>query len=205
MSAVRLPLALVFGLLVTLTVFTVLLRFVEGPMRPPDLIQVRDVFFAPLRPTPPPPPPVRPTKVVPPTLIPQPGLGTGIAVIDPPPIVDAPPSVPQPGAVRIETERGGGVPSVGIDREPIPFVRVDPDYPPRALMSETEGWVQVQFAITPTGTVKNAQVVAAEPRGVFDDAALKAIARWRYNPKIESGVPVERVGLQTIIRFQLSH
>ena len=41
------------------------------------------------------------------------------------------------------------------------------------------------------------------PKGVFDAAALKAIARWRYTPKIEGGVPVERVGLQTVIRFQL--
>jgi protein TonB len=106
------------------------------------------------------------------------------------------------GSVPIETYPGR-LPTSGIDREPIPFVRVDPDYPQRALLSQTEGWVQVQFTITAAGTVKDARVVAAEPRGVFDDAALKAIGRWRYGPKIESGVPVERVGLQTVIRFQL--
>ena len=39
---------------------------------------------------------------------------------------------------------------------------------------------------------------------MFDDAALKAIARWRYNPKVEDGVAVERVGVQTVIRFQLA-
>ena len=66
-----------------------------------------------------------------------------------------------------------------------------------------EGWVQVQFTITPTGTVEEAVVVNAEPKNIFDDAALKAIARWRYNPKVEGGVAVERVGVQTIIRFQL--
>jgi outer membrane biosynthesis protein TonB len=41
------------------------------------------------------------------------------------------------------------------------------------------------------------------PQNIFNDAALKAIARWRYNPKVENGVAVERVGVQTIIRFQL--
>ena len=46
-------------------------------------------------------------------------------------------------------------------------------------------------------------VVNAEPKNIFDDAALKAIARWRYNPKVDGGVAVERVGVQTIIRFQL--
>jgi protein TonB len=46
-------------------------------------------------------------------------------------------------------------------------------------------------------------VVEAQPKGVFDDAALKAIARWRYNPRVEGGVAVERVGVRTIIRFVL--
>jgi protein TonB len=93
--------------------------------------------------------------------------------------------------------------SAGSDRDVIPLVRINPDYPPRALSRGLEGWVQVQFTITPTGTVADAKVVNAEPKNIFDDAALKAIARWRYNPKVEGGVAVERVGVQTIIRFQL--
>ena len=93
--------------------------------------------------------------------------------------------------------------TAGSDRDVIPLVRINPDYPPRALSRGLEGWVQVQFTITATGTVKDAVVVNAEPKNIFDDAALKAIARWRYNPKVESGTAVERVGVQTIIRFQL--
>ena len=93
--------------------------------------------------------------------------------------------------------------TAGSDRDVIPLVRINPDYPPRALSRGLEGWVQVQFTITPTGTVANAVVVNAEPKNIFDDAALKAIARWRYNPKVEGGTAVERVGVQTIIRFQL--
>jgi protein TonB len=93
--------------------------------------------------------------------------------------------------------------TAGSDRDVIPLVRINPDYPPRALSRGLEGWVQVQFTITPTGTVANAVVVNAEPKNIFDDAALKAIARWRYNPKVENGTAVERVGVQTIIRFQL--
>jgi periplasmic protein TonB len=93
--------------------------------------------------------------------------------------------------------------SAGSDRDVIPLVRINPDYPPRALSRGLEGWVQVQFTITPTGTVADAMVVNAEPKNIFDDAALKAIARWRYNPKVENGTAVARVGVQTIIRFQL--
>jgi protein TonB len=85
----------------------------------------------------------------------------------------------------------------------VPLVRATPDYPPRAAADGTEGWVQVQFTVTAAGTVRDAEVVASEPGTIFDAAALKAIARWRYNPKVEDGETVERVGLQTVIRFQL--
>jgi protein TonB len=95
--------------------------------------------------------------------------------------------------------------SAGSDRDTIPLVRIPPDYPPRALSRGLEGWVQVRFTITPTGTVADAVVVNAEPKNIFDDAALKAIARWRYNPKVEGGVAVERVGVETVIRFQLDN
>lgn len=93
--------------------------------------------------------------------------------------------------------------SAGTDRDVIPLVRIAPDYPPRALSRGIEGWVKIEFTIGASGTVRDAKVVAAEPRGIFDEAALKAIARWRYNPRIEGGVAVERVGVQTIIRFEI--
>jgi periplasmic protein TonB len=51
--------------------------------------------------------------------------------------------------------------------------------------------------------VTDAKVVAADPPGLFDEAAIRSILRWRYNPKVEGGVAVERVGVQTVIRFVL--
>jgi len=93
--------------------------------------------------------------------------------------------------------------SAGSDRDVIPLVRINPDYPPRAQTRGIEGYVIVQFTITATGTVKDPIVVEAQPKGMFDDAALKAIARWRYNPKVENGTAVERVGIRTRLTFQL--
>jgi periplasmic protein TonB len=93
--------------------------------------------------------------------------------------------------------------SAGSDRDVIPLVRINPDYPQRALQRGLEGWVEVQFTITTTGMVKDAMVVNAEPQNTFDEAALKAIARWRYNPKVENGVAVERVGVQTRVVFEI--
>jgi protein TonB len=65
--------------------------------------------------------------------------------------------------------------------------------------------VLVEFTITGTGSVKDAKVVDAKPATIFNDAALKAIGRWRYNPKVENGQPVERRGVRTIIRFDLEN
>ena len=93
--------------------------------------------------------------------------------------------------------------SAGSDRDTIPLVRVPPDYPARAVNRGIEGWVLVEFTITGTGAVKDAKVVDSKPGTIFNDAAVKAISRWRYNPKVENGQPVERRGVRTIIRFDL--
>ena len=95
--------------------------------------------------------------------------------------------------------------SAGSDRDTIPLVRVPPDYPARAVNRGIEGWVLVEFTITGTGSVKDAKVVDSKPATIFNDAALKAISRWRYNPKVENGQPVERRGVRTIIRFDLEN
>lgn len=94
--------------------------------------------------------------------------------------------------------------TAGSDRDIIPLVRINPDYPPRALSRGIQGWVIVQFTISATGTVKDPKVVDSS-NSIFDEAALKAIARWRYNPKVEEGQAVERVGVQTKLVFQLEN
>jgi protein TonB len=99
----------------------------------------------------------------------------------------------------------GRLSRLGLDGDVTPLVRPNPDYPPRAIAGQIEGWVQVQFSVTVAGTVRDAVVVASEPGTIFDEAALKAIARWRYNPRVVDGAAVERVGLQALIRFTLDN
>jgi TonB family protein len=70
-----------------------------------------------------------------------------------------------------------------ISREPelSRLIAVDPKYPSSAASSGTEGFVEISFTVTPLGRVENAIVTAAEPPGVFEQAALAAISRWRYS------------------------
>jgi protein TonB len=65
--------------------------------------------------------------------------------------------------------------------EPAQLLAVDPQYPPAAVASGIDGFVEVGFTVTSLGRVENASVTAAEPPGVFEQAVLGAISRWRYS------------------------
>ena len=93
---------------------------------------------------------------------------------------------------------GGG----GLDRDTVPLVRIEPQYPPQAQQRRLEGWVHIRFTITGAGTVKNAQVVKSSDL-VFETSALRAVEQWKYQPQLEAGKPVERPGVEVIVRFNL--
>jgi periplasmic protein TonB len=105
--------------------------------------------------------------------------------------------------VGTEVSMGGIQVSGGSDRDIMPLVRINPDYPRRALSRGITGWVQFEFTITPAGTVSNVKVIDADPKGIFEEAATKAILRWKYNPKVEEGRAVERRGVRVVLRFDL--
>jgi len=92
----------------------------------------------------------------------------------------------------------------GSDSDVVPLVRVDPQYPPNARQRGIEGYVDIEFTIGPAGTVQDARVIGASPPSVFDQAALRAVRRWRYNPKVVDGAAVERSGVKVRLRFELS-
>lgn len=83
-----------------------------------------------------------------------------------------------------------------------PTVRIPPQYPPRALRSGIEGNVTVEFTIAKDGTVKDPKIVAAEPENIFNDAVLRAIKRWEFEPEKVDGRIVERRARQ-VVRFKL--
>ena len=102
-------------------------------------------------------------------------------------------------------ELSGGGPNIGtaaMDSDIIPLVRVEPQYPERARQRGVEGWVVVEFMISAAGTVKSPRIIAYHPSTIFNRAALQAIRKWKYNPKIEEGVAVERPGVQVRLTFE---
>ena len=124
-----------------------------------------------------------------------------------------PPTIPQ---IRPHTIENSGpvveIPDIrsgkrnvglSLDRRATPIVRIPPQYPQSALVRGTEGWVLVEFTITKTGTVTGARVVEAEPASIFNRETLRAISRWRYQPKVENGQPVAQYGMREIFHFRI--
>jgi TonB family protein len=75
------------------------------------------------------------------------------------------------------------------------------DYPAQAALDGTEGWVDIDFVISPEGVPENLKVWDASPKRVFDRAAVNALRQWRFEPIKENGVPVARRATMRI-RFQ---
>jgi len=64
---------------------------------------------------------------------------------------------------------------------------VAPDFPRAAREKGITGWVDVQFVVRTDGSVGDANIVGAQPVGVFEQAALDAVRRWRYRPVMQGG------------------
>lgn len=90
------------------------------------------------------------------------------------------------------------------DREAVPKFRARPVYPPGAAERGIEGYVTIGFTISPRGTVTDMRVIDSKPPGQFDRAALKALQRWRYDPKLVDGKPVARPNQKVTLKFELS-
>ena len=110
--------------------------------------------------------------------------------------------MPMAGA-EVELEKATSLGAGSDDSDVVPLVRVDPTYPPKAKQRRIEGWVDIEFAISPAGTVEKPKVIGANPPTVFEQAALRAVRRWRYSPKVEDGKAVTRYGIKVRIQFLL--
>ena len=92
----------------------------------------------------------------------------------------------------------------GSDRDVVPLVRVKPDYPMRALQRGIEGWVAIVFTITKIGSVTDPRVHSSS-HSVFENPALQAVRKYKYNPKIENGEAVVRPGVKVLIEFEMEN
>lgn len=72
----------------------------------------------------------------------------------------------------------------------VPVRMSAPDYPYELKRDGVNGVVTVVFSVDENGNVVDPEVQKSTNRG-FDEAALKAIAKWKFRPARQDGVPVK--------------
>lgn len=107
-----------------------------------------------------------------------------------PPTVSTDASIGGPGGMNIA------------EGDYLPIVRVAPVYPARALSRGLEGYVDMSFTVTTTGTVRD-PVVLFSTSSLFERAAMRAVLKFKYKPRVVDGVPVDVPNVKTRITFKI--
>lgn len=78
----------------------------------------------------------------------------------------------------------------GVNFDYLPLIKPNPDYPRNARRREIEGSVTVRFSIDASGEVieETILIIESNPQDVFDQSALDAIMRAKFQPRIVDGV-----------------
>ena len=66
----------------------------------------------------------------------------------------------------------------------VPYLQLQPDYQRRALMRGIEGYVDLAFDVTAAGATTNIRVIEAQPEGIFERSAIRAVAKLKYKMPI---------------------
>lgn len=130
---------------------------------------------------------------------------TSVTTHTPPKVVKVEYKVPRIPGIDVNNGDGIGVrmPTQGaVDGGATVRVPIEPQYPLSALRNRIEGEVEVEFTVLADGSVADVDVIRANPRGVFEQSAVRAVLRWQFVPKHENGVPVTTRARQ-VIRFEL--
>jgi len=100
-----------------------------------------------------------------------------------------------PGVELSGVDIGGG--------SPLRLVTAAPVYPIRATEKGVEGFVDIQFDIGKDGSTSNLKIINYQPSTIFNRAVLRAVAKWRYRPKMVEGIPVAVLNIVERVSFKL--
>jgi protein TonB len=85
-----------------------------------------------------------------------------------------------------------------VDSPPQAIRKAPAVYPFSAKRQGLTGKVMIRCLVNVDGTASKHQIVESEPKGVFDEAALEALEKWRFKPGVLGG---ERVSTWVRVPF----
>lgn len=98
---------------------------------------------------------------------------------------------PPPAPAAAQTRRHTPLPVGGVVQAAKLIFGPRPEYPPLARMARLQGAVRLQAVISADGTIQHLALISGHP--LLVGAAMQAVARWRYQPTLLNGEPVEVV------------
>ncbi len=90
-----------------------------------------------------------------------------------------------------------------VDVKPRVVNRAPVNYPRIAMKKNIKGYVIINILIDKSGNVEVAQVLEANPPGIFDQAALASIREWKFSPAQYKSNPV-KIWAKQRIRFDFN-
>lgn len=75
----------------------------------------------------------------------------------------------------------------------VPLSTARPQMPDWACKQKLDGWVEAIFTVMPNGRVQDVKIINADPRGVFEAAAVESITNWIYEPTGKAAEVKQRV------------
>ena len=84
-----------------------------------------------------------------------------------------------------------------------PVERTAPRYPASELASGQQGWVELNYVVTEEGKVIEPVVEASSGSRAFERAAINTVKRWRYEPAMVNGEPIQQCKTAVRISFAI--
>jgi protein TonB len=89
-----------------------------------------------------------------------------------------------------------------VDTPPQVLRSIPPQYPFQAKKNNISGTVTLRFIVNMEGYVVEPNVTESEPSGVFDEAALEAIVKFKFKPAVKNGKAVDCI-VNAPMKFEL--
>jgi protein TonB len=102
----------------------------------------------------------------------------------------------EPRPTPIPIRQGDFVELRQVDMKPVRMAGDWAGYPDAAVRKRQTGTVEVEMVVTESGQPTDLQIIGSAGQ-VLDDAVLKAMRKWRFEPARKNGVRV-----RTLMRFK---
>lgn len=90
-----------------------------------------------------------------------------------------------------------------INRPPRLTIKGNLEYPSEARSRNISGFVVLKILVSQSGGVESLEVEESEPKGFFDQAAMKSVRDWKFEPAVIKGQIVAAWTTQKI-KFELN-